>query len=71
MMVLGYAIIAVPVGLLGAEVSARENERERSASTASAWSAAAKAGRPGGASLHDDDAKFCKLCGSQLLLERA
>ena len=64
-MVIGYAIIAVPVGLLGAEVSARENERERSASTASARSAAMRAGRPC-ASACDDDAKFCKLCGSQL-----
>lgn len=55
MMILGYAILAVPTGIVGAELA-------RSTRVASNTQAC-----PGcGAESHDDDARFCKHCGTAL-----
>ena len=51
-MILGYAIIAVPTGIYSAEL-AREYRRD----------VTRFACRHCGAEGHDDDAKFCKYCG--------
>lgn len=55
MMIIGYAIIAVPTGIVGAEIarSSRVNTNTQ------ACPSCAFEG-------HDDDATFCKRCGSKL-----
>ncbi len=55
MMILGYAIIAVPTGIVGAEL-ARPTRVE--SNTQACPSCAAEG--------HDDDADFCKRCGHKL-----
>lgn len=55
LMIMGYAIIAVPTGIVTVELSAAT----RSASNTQACPAC-------GASSHDNDAKHCKHCGSKL-----
>ena len=52
-MILGYAIIAVPTGLISVELSRAENSNTQSCPSCS------KEG-------HDDNAKFCKYCGADL-----
>jgi voltage-gated potassium channel len=54
-MILGYAIIAVPTGIVTSELTAA---RTRGHSRQSCPSC----GREG----HDDDARHCKYCGSAL-----
>jgi len=54
-MLLGYSIIAVPTGILTAEL-AQEMQRERSRRTCEAC----------GATGHDRDASFCKICGEAM-----
>mmetsp|Transcript_3388 Transcript_3388/g.8972 ORF Transcript_3388/g.8972 Transcript_3388/m.8972 type:complete len:82 (-) Transcript_3388:31-276(-) len=65
MMVLGYAIIAVPVGLLGAEVTARETRLSGGAQQP--WALPHHGAAAGGGLL--GDAKFCQYCGSRLAAE--
>ena len=55
MMILGYAIHAVPTGIVGAELA-------RSTRVASNTQACPGCGAEG----HDDDARFCKHCGHEL-----
>ncbi|MFT6746213.1 MAG: voltage-gated potassium channel [Glaciecola sp.] len=52
-MIIGYGIIAVPTGIVGAEISKANSTSTRSCTTCS------KEG-------HDDNADFCKHCGSKL-----
>lgn len=54
-MIMGYAIIAVPTGIVTAEI-ATENKRKFKISTCTAC------GKKG----HDRDANYCKRCGAQL-----
>ena len=55
MMILGYAIIAVPTGIVGAELARSEPVDTNTQAC------------PGcGAEGHDDDASFCKHCGHAL-----
>jgi voltage-gated potassium channel len=55
LMILGYAIIAVPTGIVTVELSAAA----RAASNTQACPSC-------GAASHDNDARFCKHCGSKL-----
>jgi len=55
MMIIGYAIIAVPTGIVGAEIA-------RSARVSTNTQACPSCASEG----HDDDATFCKRCGSRL-----
>jgi voltage-gated potassium channel len=75
-MLLGYAIIAVPTGIISVEL----NEVVRGAGDAASAGGSAAAGRPGAARRpasdricnscrrggHDDDADWCKWCGGEL-----
>jgi len=54
-MIIGYGIIAVPTGIVTAELS---QAYKKSVSTQACLECAAEG--------HDSDAKFCKYCGSQL-----
>lgn len=53
-MVLGYAVIAVPTGIVSAELVKGNNSHNTQACL--------NCGRDG----HDDDAKYCKYCGADL-----
>ena len=55
MMIIGYAIIAVPTGIVGAEIarSGRVNTNTQACPSCSSEG-------------HDDDAAYCKRCGSAL-----
>ena len=55
MMILGYAILAVPTGIVGAELA-------KSSSPSTNTQACPSCGREG----HDDDAAHCKHCGERL-----
>jgi voltage-gated potassium channel len=55
LMILGYAIIAVPTGIVTVELSAAT----RAARNTQACPAC-------GAGNHDDDARYCKRCGAKL-----
>jgi voltage-gated potassium channel len=55
-MLLGYAIIAVPTGIITTEMAIAARKRKPK------HEACLNCGREG----HDDDAAFCKYCGSQL-----
>jgi voltage-gated potassium channel len=55
MMILGYAILAVPTGIVGAELA-------RTSRVNTNTQACPACGTEG----HDDDAEFCKRCGSVL-----
>ncbi len=57
-MILGYAIIAVPTGIVTAEMTRRTPDREEPVSTQCCMACSA-----GG---HDADARFCKYCGAPL-----
>jgi len=56
-MILGYAVIAVPTGIVSAEFI-QANHRKPAINT----TACRYCGREG----HDDDAQFCKYCGESL-----
>jgi len=55
MMILGYAILAVPTGIVGAELA-------KSSAPSTNTQACPSCGREG----HDDDAVHCKHCGERL-----
>jgi voltage-gated potassium channel len=55
LMILGYAIIAVPTGIVTVELSAAAKAATNTQACPSC-----------GASRHDDDARYCKLCGAKL-----
>ena len=55
MMILGYAILAVPTGIVGAELA-------KSSAPSTNTQACPSCGREG----HDDDAVYCKHCGERL-----
>ena len=54
-MIMGYAIIAVPTGIVGAEIAM---SKQPSSNTQSCPSCSSEG--------HDDDAEFCKRCGHSL-----
>lgn len=54
LMIIGYAIIAVPTGIVGAEIAKTDNISNTQACT--------QCGKEG----HEDDAEFCKYCGAKL-----
>jgi voltage-gated potassium channel len=55
LMVMGYAIIAVPTGIVTVELSAATRRATNTQSCPSC-----------GADAHDNDAQFCKRCGAKL-----
>jgi len=65
-MILGYGIIAVPTGIVTAELV----NQERDAAAAAAARAPGRRACPGcGREGHDADAKHCKYCGGELWAE--
>ena len=52
-MLLGYAIVAVPTGIVTVEMSRQRGLKTRLCAGC-------------GSSAHDPDAVFCKLCGTRL-----
>lgn len=54
-MILGYGVIAVPTGIVGAELSRPQSGQ-----------VSGRACPECGAGGHDHDARFCRLCGAQL-----
>jgi voltage-gated potassium channel len=54
-MILGYGIIAVPTGIVTAELVAARRDYNRSRRCA-------ECGKVG----HDDDARYCRSCGTKL-----
>ena len=56
-MILGYAIIAVPTGIVSAEI-ARATREEPHLNTRSCTECSEEG--------HDDDAEYCKACGAHL-----
>jgi voltage-gated potassium channel len=59
MMLLGWGILAVPTGIVTAEMTARRFDLQRGAGTGKACEQCGSAG-------HDRDASFCKDCGAAL-----
>ena len=57
-MILGYAVIAVPTGIVSAEFVNENNQKPIQMNTQTCRYCAAEG--------HDDDAKFCKNCGEEL-----
>lgn len=57
-MILGYGIIAIPTGIVSAEMSNQKNIKSKPVTTQSCPHC--------GAEDHDIDAKFCKNCGGHL-----
>lgn len=57
-MLLGYAIIAVPTGIVSSELTAAKNRKESAMRPKICHNCSLQE--------HDWDAKFCKSCGSQL-----
>jgi voltage-gated potassium channel len=55
LMIIGYAIIAVPTGIVTVELSAAARRATNTQSCPSC-----------GADAHDNDARFCKACGARL-----
>ena len=55
LMIMGYAIIAVPTGIVSAEISMAHREKMNTETCPSCM----KVG-------HDVDAKYCRFCGSEL-----
>lgn len=60
LMFMGYAILAVPTGIVSAELTAAETQRRRNLQTNTI--ACPNCSREG----HDSDAEFCKFCGHTL-----
>ena len=56
-MILGYAIIAVPTGIVSVEIA------QRSLAMAVSTQACLQCGRDG----HTSDAEYCKYCGAHLV----
>lgn len=56
-MIMGYSIIAVPTGIVSAEIALGGGSSDRT-NTVSCQSCSEEG--------HDDDAEFCKFCGSEL-----
>ncbi len=61
-MILGYAVLAVPTGIVSAEIISSENMRSKTANT--------QACKFCGLEGHDNDAVYCKYCGEMLHPER-
>jgi voltage-gated potassium channel len=59
-MILGYSIIAVPTGIVGAEIA----QASRTVTEASSCPACGKIG-------HEADARFCRVCGESLAAQGA
>ena len=59
-MICGYAIIAVPTGIIGAELMQQVQDREKTPKTHSSECSSCKATE------HDLDARHCKYCGNQI-----
>ncbi len=57
-MIMGYAIIAVPTGIMSSEVTRNEKRKKISLNTQICENC--------NCDNHDDDAKFCKKCGNSL-----
>lgn len=57
-MILGYAVLAVPTGILSAEIISSEVMKKKTGNTESC--------RYCGKEGHDNDALFCKYCGERL-----
>ena len=57
-MIIGYAIIAVPTGIVTSEIISGSSGIKVSTNTQACLSCS----REG----HDDDAEFCKFCGEKL-----
>ena len=57
-MILGYAVIAVPTGIVSAEFASQDNHKKN------IHHACINCSKEG----HDDDAKFCKFCGEKLTI---
>lgn len=58
-MICGYAIIAVPTGIIGAELMSEYQERGRNRDRSRICSSCKASG-------HDLDARFCKFCGNRV-----
>ncbi|MDH5399088.1 MAG: ion transporter [Cyclobacteriaceae bacterium] len=56
-MILGYGIIAVPTGIVTAEISQQNKTKQVTSYTCNVCNTAG----------HDKDARYCKMCGSELL----
>jgi voltage-gated potassium channel len=68
MMLLGWGILAVPTGIVTAEMTIRRHDR-RGSTRVPAPAPADTRGRPCpgcGSAGHEDDARFCKDCGARL-----
>ncbi len=61
-MILGYAVLAVPTGIVSAEIINSENIRNKKGNTQSC--------RYCGQEDHDNDAVYCKYCGESLKSEQ-
>jgi|TARA_B110000285_G_scaffold218375_1_gene267746 voltage-gated potassium channel len=59
-MICGYAIIAVPTGIIGAELMQQVQDREKTPKKHSSECSSCKATE------HDLDARHCKYCGNQI-----
>ena len=55
-MITGYAIIAVPTGIVGAEISRQMKRQEYSN----------QACKNCGTQVHTSDARYCRMCGEKL-----
>ncbi|WP_373887949.1 ion transporter [Massilia sp. WF1] len=62
MMLLGWGILAVPTGIVTAEIAANRNERRRGAARSRAERRCGACGSTG----HEAGARFCKDCGAAL-----
>jgi voltage-gated potassium channel len=62
MMLLGWGILAVPTGIVTAEIAANRNDRRRGAARALLTPQCSACGSGG----HEADARFCKDCGMAL-----
>jgi voltage-gated potassium channel len=62
MMLLGWGILAVPTGIVTAEIAASRNDRRRGAARVLAVRHCAACGSGG----HEPVARFCKDCGAAL-----
>ncbi len=61
-MILGYTVLAVPTGIVSAEIISSERERSKMGNT----QACRFCGKEG----HDNDAAYCKYCGERLHPEK-
>lgn len=66
LMIVGYGIIAVPTGIVTAELTRAARQGEGAPSPLATTSLKAAACNDCGNTINDDDATYCKLCGGQL-----